>query len=85
MLQVFSNSESVAAAIVPQALKSLKEDERKGWQYLTSRMITTAPEYAEALGFDERKTQRQLKKFIDLGLLRRTGQGRASRYEVNPS
>ena len=45
-------------------------------------MVTTVPEYAEALGFDERKTQRQLKKFIDLGLLRRIGQGRASRYEV---
>jgi ATP-dependent DNA helicase RecG len=82
VLQLFSNAESVAAALEPSALHSLNDDEKKGWKYLTSRMVTTAPEYAEALGFDERKTQRQLKKFIDLGLLRRIGQGRASRYEV---
>jgi hypothetical protein len=37
---------------------------------------------AEKLGCDERKTQRQLRKFMDLGLIRRIGQGRASRYEV---
>ncbi len=82
VLHLFSNAESVAATVVPQALDSLNDDEKNGWQYLTSRMITTAPEYAAALGFDERKTQRQLKKFIAVGLLRRIGNGRASRYEV---
>ena len=82
VLQIFSNAESVLAALEPSALASLNDDEKEGWKYLTSRMVTTAPEYAEALKFDERKTQRQLKKFIDLGLLRRIGQGRASRYEV---
>jgi ATP-dependent DNA helicase RecG len=82
VLQIFSSAESVANALEPSALDSLNEDDKKGWKYLTSRMISTAPDYADALGFDERKTQRQLKKFIDLGLLRRIGQGRASRYEV---
>ncbi|HEY9777210.1 MAG TPA: ATP-binding protein [Planktothrix sp.] len=82
MLYLFSNAESVAATVEPSALESLNDDEKTGWQYLTSRMITTGPEYAEALGYDERKTQRQFKKFIDLGLIRRIGQGRASRYEV---
>ena len=43
---------------------------------------TTAPEYTDTLGFDKRKTQRQLRKFIELGLIRRIGQGKASRYEV---
>ena len=64
------------------ALDSLSEDEKNGWKYLTSQMTTTGPEYAEKLGFDERKTQRQLRKFIELGLVRRIGKGRASRYEV---
>jgi len=82
VLQLFSNAESVAAAVEPLALDSMNPDEKEGWKYLTSRMMTTGPEYAEALGFDERKTQRQLRKFIDLGLIRRIGQGRASRYEV---
>jgi len=82
VLQLFSNAESVAATIEPSALDSFNDDEKAGWKYLTSRMTTTAPEYSEALAFDERKVQRQLRKFIDLGLLRRIGQGRASRYEV---
>lgn len=82
VLQLFSTAESVAATVEPSALDSLNEDEKEGWKYLTSRVVTTAPEYAQALGFDERKTQRQLRKFMDLGLIRRIGQGRASRYEV---
>jgi ATP-dependent DNA helicase RecG len=84
VLHLFSTAESVAVTLEPSALDLLNDDEKEGWKYLTSRMVTTGPEYAEALGFDERKAQRQLKKFIDLGLLRRIGQGRASRYEVSP-
>lgn len=82
MLELFNDAESVATAIEPSALKALSADEIAGWKYLTSRVTTTMPQYAEALGFDDRKAQRQLKKFIDIGLLRRIGQGRASRYEV---
>jgi ATP-dependent DNA helicase RecG len=82
VLHLFSNAESVASTVELSAFDSLNEDEREGWKYLTSKMTTTAPEYSEKLGFDERKTQRQLRKFIDLGLIRRIGQGRASRYEV---
>jgi len=82
VLHVFGNAESVAATVEPSALDTLNDDERKGWEYLTSRLITTAPEYAAALGFDERKTQRQLRNLMELGLVRRIGQGRASRYEV---
>ncbi len=82
VLQLFSSADSVANALKPSAFDSLNEDDKLGWKYLTSRKISTALKYADALGFDERKTQRQLKKFMDLGLLRRIGQGRASRYEV---
>jgi ATP-dependent DNA helicase RecG len=82
VLQLFSTAESVAAAVEPSALDSLNEDERAGWKYLTTQQATTAPAYSEALSFDERKTRRQLRKFIDLGLIRRIGQGRATRYEI---
>jgi ATP-dependent DNA helicase RecG len=82
VLQLFRNPEGVAATVEPSALDSLNEDEMAGWKFLTSQATTTAPNYSQALGFDERKTQRQLRKFMDLGLLRRIGQGRASRYEV---
>jgi ATP-dependent DNA helicase RecG len=82
VLQIFNSAESVATAAKPSAFDSLNDDEKRGWQYLTTQLVTTATAYSEALGYDERKTQRQLRKFIDLGLIRRVGQGRASRYEL---
>lgn len=82
VLRLFSNSEGVAAAVEPSALESLNQDEKAGWKYLTTQLISTAQAYAEELGFDERKTQRHLRKFMDLGMIRRIGQGRATRYEV---
>ena len=82
LLHLFRNAEGVAAAIHPSALESLNQDEKAGWKYLTTQVISTAQAYAEELGFDERKTQRHLRKFMELGLIRRMGQGRATRYEV---
>jgi chromosome segregation and condensation protein ScpB len=34
------------------------------------------------MGFDERKAQRVLKKLLDVGLIRRSGKGRATHYGV---
>lgn len=82
VLSIFGNAESVAAAMKPSALDTLNDDERRGWEFLTSRKVTTAPLYATALGFDERKSQRQLRKFIELGLVHRVGSGRASKYKI---
>lgn len=82
VLHLFSDAEGVAAAVEPSALESLNQDEKAGWKYLTTQLICTAQAYAAELGFDERKTQRHLRKFMDLGMIRRIGQGRATRYEV---
>lgn len=82
VLQLFSNAESVAETLEPSAINSLNQDEKVGWKYLTTQTTITAPSYSEALGFDERKTQRHLRKFINLGLIHRIGQGRATRYEL---
>jgi ATP-dependent DNA helicase RecG len=82
VLRLFSTPESVAATAGTTLLDSLNDDEQKGWTYLTSKMVTTAPEYAETLGFDERKAQRHLRKFMDLDLIERIGKGRASKYQV---
>ena len=82
VLHLFSNAEGVAAAVEPSALESLNQDEKAGWKYLTTQLISTAQAYAEELGYDERKTQRHLRKFMDLGMIRRLGKGRATHYEV---
>jgi hypothetical protein len=58
------------------------EDERACWGFLATKTTITKTEYARRLGFDDRKAQRQLKKFVELGLLRRIGGGRSARYDV---
>ena len=68
-------SESTPAAF-------LNKDESQGWEFLASRTSTTKNEYVKGLGFDDRKAQRHLKKFVELGILRRVGAGPSTSYEV---
>jgi hypothetical protein len=82
VLRLYSSSEAAVATLAPAVLESFNDDERNGWKLLTSKFSVSRAEYAEALDFDVRKAQRQLTKFVELGLLRRTGRGPAIRYEV---
>jgi ATP-dependent DNA helicase RecG len=81
-LTLYRNSEGASRALPAQILDALNKDEKTGWEFLSSRTSTTKDEYAGGLGFDDRKAQRHLKKFVDVGLLRRVGAGPATRYEV---
>lgn len=83
VLTLFRTKESVVHALSPDLLKSLNSDERAGWEFLTSRISTTQKEYAYKMGFDNRKAQRHLKKFVDLGLIARRGAGPATEYLVS--
>jgi len=83
VLTLFRTKESVVHALSPDILKSLNSDERAGWEFLTSRISTTQKEYAYKMGFDNRKAQRHLKKFVDLGLIARRGAGPATEYLVS--
>lgn len=56
--------------------------ERKGWAWLGAKDGVTVPEYVKALGLPERSARRHLQQFVELGLVRRHGQGRATTYEV---
>jgi len=64
-------------------LEGLNRDEKKGWRFLTSKIEITKREYSDHFGFDDRKTQRHLKRFVELGLLERVGAGPATRYRVS--
>ena len=81
-LTLYRSPESASLVLSPEILEALSTDERAGWGFLSSRLVATRSEYAENLGFDDRKAQRHLRKFVDLGLLRRVGVGPSTKYEV---
>jgi len=68
--------------LAPQIFTRLNRDDRKAWQFMVGRESLTSSELMAAMDFDERKAQRVLKKLLDVGLVRRRGKGRATRYEV---
>jgi len=83
VLTLYRSMESAAQTLPTEILESLNKDEIAGWQYLSSNIATTKTEYAKQLKFDDRKAERHLKKFVDLGILRRIGTGRSTKYQVS--
>lgn len=82
VLTLYRSSQSAVQVLEPRVKNALKKDERAGWEYLASRITSTKTEYAKHLGFDDRKAQRHLKRFVELGLIRRIGRGPATQYRV---
>jgi len=83
ILTLYRSMESAAQTLPTEILESLNKDEIAGWQYLSSNIATTKTEYAKQLKFDDRKAERHLKKFVDLGILHRIGTGRSTKYQVS--
>lgn len=82
VLTLYRSVESAAQALPPATLGALNDDERAGWQRITTLSTISKASYAAATGYDERKAQRHLKHFVELGLLRRVGSGKATSYEI---
>ncbi len=82
VLTMFRSPESVTRVLSEEVLAKLNSDERSAWEFLATKGGAAAVDVAGHLGFEERKTQRVLKKLIGVGLIRRVGKGPATRYEV---
>ncbi|MFQ5472726.1 MAG: ATP-binding protein [Dehalococcoidia bacterium] len=82
VLRIFRSRQSVVRVLEPKIREALSHDEQAGWQLLAAKGTAVSADLIQQLGFDERKVQRILRKLIDLGLIRRVGKGRATRYEV---
>ncbi len=82
VLTIFRSAESAARGLAGEAIEELNADERRGWLFLAARSGTTMAEYSKRMGFEPRKAQRHLRRFLTLGLVRRTGAARATKYEV---
>jgi len=63
-------------------IDSLNEDEKRGWKFLASKTTCTRAQYEAHMRVDTRKAQRHLKRFVQLGLLRKVGASTSTYYEV---
>ncbi|MFI5380852.1 MAG: hypothetical protein ACHRHE_16260, partial [Tepidisphaerales bacterium] len=79
-LTLYRSAESAAKSLARPILADLTAEEQKGWTFLSGRTSATQSEYAQNLGVTARTAQRHLTHFVELGLLRRIGRGRATKY-----
>ena len=75
-----------AQAAIPESrrdiLKQISVAERAGWDWLATQDHVTTSEYQKAMDLPNRTAKHHMKKLTELGLLKRVGAGRATRYEV---
>lgn len=81
VLTIFRSGAGVISKLSPVVRKSLNEDEKASWAFISGRDSIRSPELMEEMNFDERKAQRVLKKLQEVGLLQRIGRGPSTRYE----
>jgi len=81
-LTIFRTKEAVTDTLDSKVLEALNEKERKGWQWLATKGKTKSSQYARSMQVDDRTARRHLNRFVELGLVRKTGSGPSTEYEV---
>ena len=82
VLTLYRSPTGAVRAIWEETLQSLSTAEKTGWEWLTTRDVVTSAEYADAISVPGRTALNHLKHLTEVGLLRRTGAGPSTRYEV---
>jgi ATP-dependent DNA helicase RecG len=82
-LTIYRDAKAAVKALKPDVLEVLNADERRSWEYLATKTSVTRRKYAEHMGFDGRKAQRHIKRFVELGLLHKVGASSSTEYEVS--
>jgi predicted HTH transcriptional regulator len=80
VLTLYRSSKAAVVTLDEGRLQALSQAERSGWEFLAGRTGTTQSEYAKNMGVTARTAQRHLAHFVDLGLMRRIGNGPATEY-----
>ncbi len=81
-LIIYRTSQAATQALPAEKLDQLNKSERKGWEWVVSRQTVTSSEYETALGVSNRTALNHLNKFTDLGLIKRSGSGPSTKYQV---
>jgi ATP-dependent DNA helicase RecG len=82
VLTIFRNQEAVSSTLKLSVLESLSESERRGWQWLATTGRAKSSQYANAMRVEYRTARRHLNHFVELGLVRKSGSGPSTGYEV---
>lgn len=83
VVTLFRTAEGALRTLKKPIVDQLGPDERAAWVFLVTGEATTTPALMKGTGFDERKTQRVLKKLLSLGLIHRIGKARGIHYAVS--
>ena len=67
---------------IKQIVDTLKEEERKAYDYLKKQNKTSKAGYATYAQIDDKKTQRIFRKLVEVGLVRTVGKGKATEYII---
>lgn len=81
-LTLYTDAQAAVADVSGELLARLSPAERNGWNWLVTQSEVTTAGYQAAMGVPNRTAKHHLSKLTELGLLRRKGAGRATRYEV---
>jgi ATP-dependent DNA helicase RecG len=82
VLTIYRNAQAAIPDARKDILAKLSEKERLGWDWLVTQATVTTATYQEAMEIPNRTAKNHLKKMTELGLLKRVGAGRATKYEV---
>ena len=81
-LTIYRHAQAAVAALGATVLGKLGRTERSGWEWLATKERTTSSEYAESMKVPYRTAMNHLKRFQELGLLEKSGSGRATEYTI---
>ena len=84
VLTIYRSKAAASLALGQNVLEKLSKAERVGWEWLATKEKTNSSEYAESLKLPYRTAMNHLKKFQNLGLLEKSGSGRATEYTIHP-
>lgn len=82
VLTIYPDVASATTDVGEKVLARLSAAERAGWAWLVTQVTFTTAEYQKAMNIPNRTAKNHLKRLTEAGLLRMTGAGRATRYEV---
>jgi ATP-dependent DNA helicase RecG len=82
VLTIYRSAGAVVRALGDAVASQLTRAERAGWEWLARQQTATSAEYSAAMSVPARTALNHLKHFAELGLVRKRGSARATRYEV---
>lgn len=82
VLKLYLTPSATIIELGDEIISALSKSERLGWEWVVKQDDVTSTEYSNAMKVPNRTALNHLKHFVDLGLVRKVGSGRATRYVI---